>query len=155
MFFSGVQGESPKRYIAQFFPHSTTDHKGYKTIYALQARLTPYFHIDHPTRGALPGPYKKLPPISSSTSRTSPNALAADHTVRSNPTVHPLRHLALDLAVTLLRLSGDQNDSTGGSSAAKLARAINLAVGPFPEVPHPTAEIPADVKYWLQISSWK
>jgi pre-rRNA-processing protein IPI1 len=33
---------------------------------SLHSRLIPYFYMDHPARGALPGPYKKLPPVSSS-----------------------------------------------------------------------------------------
>lgn len=39
-------------------PH---DHVHAQLMISLQSRLVPYFHIDHPNRGPLPGPFRKLP----------------------------------------------------------------------------------------------
>ncbi|KAF8912738.1 hypothetical protein CPB84DRAFT_1670522 [Gymnopilus junonius] len=67
----------------------------------LQSRLVPYFHIDHPHRGAVPGPFKKLP--SSSVSR--------------------VRLLALDVAATILALG-----KLEGLNFEGLSRSVGLAV---------------------------
>lgn len=60
-----------------------------QVICGLQARLTPYFHVDHPTRGSLSGPYKKLPQS------------------------HRLRFLCLDLVVILLDTVGVVSEASG------------------------------------------
>ncbi|KAF8973998.1 hypothetical protein BDZ97DRAFT_1647832 [Flammula alnicola] len=70
-------------------------------IASLQSRLVPYFYMDHPSRGALPGPYKKLP-VSS---------------------VSRVRLLALDVATTAMSL--DKNE---GKEFEGLSRAVGLAV---------------------------
>jgi pre-rRNA-processing protein IPI1 len=67
---------------------------------SLQSRLTPYFHMDHPTRGPLFGPYKKLP------------SLLTSH----------LRRLVLDTASTILA-SDRQTEASRG-----LSKAVGLAV---------------------------
>ncbi|KDR85071.1 hypothetical protein GALMADRAFT_233681 [Galerina marginata CBS 339.88] len=72
-----------------------------ETAASFQSRLVPYFYIDHPNRGPLPGPYKKLPPSSGS----------------------KIRILVLDVAATVLDL-GRQN----GQEFESLSRAVGLAV---------------------------
>lgn len=67
-------------------------------IRSLQARLVPYFYIEHPTRGALPGPYKKLPPSS----------------------VSRVRLLALDVVAILIGSDREEFES--------LSKAVGLAV---------------------------
>ncbi|KAF4623469.1 hypothetical protein D9613_001877 [Agrocybe pediades] len=70
-------------------------------IAALQARLVPFFYIDHPVRGAVPGPYKKLPGIL--TSR--------------------IRLLVLDVTSTILALGKQDGKEFDG-----LSRVVGLAV---------------------------
>jgi len=67
-------------------------------ITSLQPRFVPYFYIDHPNRGLLPGPFCKLP-----SSR--------------------LRVLALDVMATILFPKRDEDTSYDG-----LLQAISLAV---------------------------
>ncbi|PPQ64424.1 hypothetical protein CVT26_002131 [Gymnopilus dilepis] len=68
---------------------------------SLHSRLIPYFHIDHPHRGAVPGPYKKLPPLSASR----------------------VRLLALDVVSTVLAMGRQEGQDFEG-----LSRAVGLAV---------------------------
>ncbi|PPQ88648.1 hypothetical protein CVT25_010224 [Psilocybe cyanescens] len=72
-----------------------------QTITSLQSRLVPYFHMDHPSRGALPGPYNKLP--TSSTSR--------------------VRLLVLDVVGTIMALGKQE-----GHEFESLSMAVGLAV---------------------------
>ncbi|KAF5313058.1 hypothetical protein D9619_003241 [Psilocybe cf. subviscida] len=71
-----------------------------KVLASLQSRLTPYFHMDHPTRGPLVGPYKRLPSLSTSY----------------------LRRLVLDTLFTILATDRQTEASKG------LFKAIGLAV---------------------------
>ncbi|KAJ3511187.1 hypothetical protein NLJ89_g4242 [Agrocybe chaxingu] len=71
---------------------------------SLQSRLVPYFYIDHPSRGPLAGPFKKLPP-------------------QSGASASRVRLLALDVVATILAL-GRQD----GKDFEGLARAVGLAV---------------------------
>jgi len=65
---------------------------------SLQSRLVPYFYIDHPSRGPLSGPFRKLP--------------------RSQ-----LRLFALDVSASILSQKKREDSSYGN-----LLRAISLAV---------------------------
>jgi pre-rRNA-processing protein IPI1 len=65
---------------------------------SLQSRLVPYFYIDHPSRGPLPGPFRKLP-------------------------LSRLRLFALDVSATILSQKKGEDISYDN-----LLRAISLAV---------------------------
>ncbi|KAF9481355.1 hypothetical protein BDN70DRAFT_876306 [Pholiota conissans] len=65
----------------------------------LNSRLVPYFYMEHPSRGALPGPYKKLPTVSASR----------------------LRFLVLDVVGTVLAESA-------GKDQVNLSKAVGMAV---------------------------
>ena len=65
---------------------------------SLQSRLVPYFYIDHPSRGPLSGPFRKLP-------------------------WSQLRFFALDVSALILSQKKREDDSYDN-----LLRAISLAV---------------------------
>lgn len=79
-----------------------------QTLTSLESRLVPYFFINHPTRGALAGPFRKLSKLSSSPESTT----------------RPIGFLVLDVAATLLGL--DNGPISGGTS--KEAEALSEAV---------------------------
>jgi len=89
--------------------HNNTTVISYHTLISLESRLVPYFFINHPTHGALAGPFRKLSNISSS----SPESCTC-----------LLGFLALDVAVTLLGL-----DQGGASKEAEtLEKAVGLSL---------------------------
>jgi pre-rRNA-processing protein IPI1 len=79
---------------------------------SLESRLVPYFFINHATRGALVGPFRKLLNFSSSSTST-----------------RPVGFLVLDVAATLLGL--DRVLISGGVSkeAEALEQAVSLSLG--------------------------
>ncbi|CAA7266517.1 unnamed protein product [Cyclocybe aegerita] len=77
---------------------------GSSHIPTVESRLVPYFYIDHPSRGPLAGPFKKLPP-------------------QSGATASRVRLLALDVVATVLALGRQDGKDFDG-----LARAVGLAV---------------------------
>jgi len=82
---------------------------------SVESRLVPYFYINHPRRGALAGPFRKLsiPPSSSSP--------------ESSTRTRRVGFLALDVAATLLGLD---EISTGSLSneAETLERAVSSSL---------------------------
>jgi pre-rRNA-processing protein IPI1 len=103
---------------------------------SLESRLVPYFFIDHPTRGALAGPFRKLsnPPSSSSP--------------ESSTSTRPVGFLVLDLAATLLGL--DKTSISGGVSkdAESLEKAVGLSFGGENAAPGRDAMATEMRKYW-------
>ncbi|PPR00489.1 hypothetical protein CVT24_005549 [Panaeolus cyanescens] len=85
-------------------------------IQSLQSRLIPYFFIDHPTRGAMVGPYKKLPPM-----ETRPTWSESSLTSRpTRPTSSSrVRLLALDVVVSALVYSSGCKGAIGRSARSK------------------------------------
>lgn len=79
---------------------------------SLESRLVPYFFINHATRGALVGPFRKLLNLPCSSTST-----------------RPVGFLVLDVAATLLGL--DRALSSGGESkgAEALEQAVGLSLG--------------------------
>jgi len=94
---------------------------------SLQSRLVPYFHIDHPTRGPLGGPFRKLPSAGTGTSLNASSSQSASG----------VRLLALDVVAMLLAMdqsAGNGHPNPRGKEGEALLRAVGLAVAGEEEV---------------------
>ena len=91
------------------FLHSTK-----QTLTSLESRLVPYFFMNHPTHGALVGPFRKL-------SNPSFSSTPESRTRR-------VGFLALDVAVTLLGLDQTSNSGSMSKEAETLEKAVTMAL---------------------------
>lgn len=87
-----------------------------QALASLESRLVPYFFINHPTRGPLMGPFRKLLSTASLTS----SSVSATYNSR------PVHLLALDVAATLLGL--DRTSGAISKEGETLEKAIGLAL---------------------------
>lgn len=131
-------------------------------IESLQSRLIPYFFIDHPTRGAMIGPYKKLPPIETSaawceSSLTSGSEMQPRRTGSSSR----VRLLALDVVAFCLIHSSSMSRGVIGRGTkpnGSLVRKepIGLA-SPLDALTHAVGEAvsgEAERDYWIHVSRY-
>lgn len=128
---------------------------GPQTLASLESRLVPYFHITHPSRGPLAGPFKKLVYLRAdaiaSPSRGEGASVGANQSVSGGmwhaapkTTSRPICVLVLDVIATLLGLDrammgSEEEDETNclSKEGQALKRAVGLVLGgPGSEAEH-------------------